>query len=317
MKTDPQENCNAIKAKALALGFDACTVASVTEIDPEDRLGEWLAQGYHADMNWMAAQKAARQDVCLKLPCAKSVLVVAKNYYRTAPPHPPGTGKVARYAWGRDYHKVMRTPLQSLAQFIQTQGEGVECYLGVDSAPIMERAWAARAGLGWIGKNSLILRRDMGSWFFLGAIITTLELEPDTPVVDTCGSCTACLEACPTNAIVSEGVVDSNLCISYHTIENRGEIPKALARQFGDWVFGCDICQEVCPWNRFAKENTEPDFMPREHAVYPPLLDLLSLDEDAFNQRYEGSPIRRAKHAGMQRNAQIVFENTTKKSSQN
>jgi len=309
LKMDAQGKSETVKAKALGLGFDACAIAAITEIDPEDRLGDWLAQGFHADMAWMETQKAVRQDIRLKLPGAKSVVVVAKNYYRSAAPQPPGSGKVARYAWGRDYHKVMRKPLVALAECLGGLGGGVETYLGIDSAPIMERAWAAQSGLGWIGKNSLVLRRDLGSWFFLGAVATTLELQPDAPVADNCGTCTACIDACPTRAIVAEGVVDSSRCISYHTIENRGAIPEELARNFGDWVFGCDICQDICPWNRFAKENTEANFTPRSDAVFPDLRGLLALSEEDFNKKYEGSPIRRAKHAGMQRNAGIAIEN--------
>jgi epoxyqueuosine reductase len=193
-----------------------------------------------------------------------------------------------------------------LAQFLTELAPGSESFLSVDSGPVLERSWAARAGVGWVGKNSLILRRDIGSWFFLGAVVTTVELEADSPVEDHCGSCRACLDACPTGAIVEPQVVDSNRCISYHTIENRGEIPEAVRERMGDWVFGCDICQEVCPWNRFAVETTEPDFAARAGAPYPSLEALLEMSEETFDAAFAGSAVRRAKHAGMQRNARIA-----------
>jgi epoxyqueuosine reductase len=177
----------------------------------------------------------------------------------------------------------------------------------------MEKLWAARAGLGWIGKNSLILRRDLGSWFFLGTILTTAELEPDAPVADQCGSCTLCVDACPTSAIVAPRLVDSNRCISYHTIENRGEVPAELAKRFGDWVFGCDVCQEVCPWNRRVPETSERDFLPRGDRANPSLERVLSMSEEVFRGEFAGTPLLRAKYAGFMRNARIAQENSAVK----
>lgn len=299
-----------VKQHAAALGFDACGIARAANSDPEDRLGEWLRRGYHADMAWIARTKEIRQDPQLKLPGARSVVVVARNYYHSRPPASDGSGKVAMYAWGRDYHRVLLKPLKSLATFVDAIEPGASSYCCIDSGPVLERAWAAHAGLGWIGKNSLVLRRDLGSWFFLGVILTTVQLDPDTPVDDLCGSCRACLDACPTHAIVEPGVVDSRLCISYHTIENRGDIPQNLQSQFGDWVFGCDICQDVCPWNRFAQPTTETAFHPRAEQANPAFCDLLEMNESDFNTRFAGTPLRRAKHAGMQRNAKIASGST-------
>ena len=299
-----------VKHAAGELGFDACGIAAAQPPDPGNRLGHWLNSGFQADMAWIDATRALRQDVSLKLPGVRSVVVVAQSYYQesTEPPGPPH-GRVARYAWGRDYHNALKKPVRRLAQAMAALEEGAACWSSIDSGPMLERGWAALAGLGWVGKNSLILRQDMGSWFFLAAVATTVELAPDAPVLNHCGSCTACLDACPTGAIVEEGVVDSNRCISYHTIENRHDIPPAVADHMGDWVFGCDICQEVCPWNRFAQPTRLADFAARAGQSFPLLEELLGMDEGSFNSKFEGSPLRRAKHAGMQRNARIARQN--------
>lgn len=299
--------------RAEELGFDALAFAEAGACDPEDRLGRWLDAGYHADMDWMARTKEIRQDATKKLPGARTVIVVAKSYYQARPPAGHGAAKVAMYAWGRDYHRVLIKPLRALATAIGELQPGTECYCSVDSGPVLERTWAANAGLGWVGKNSLILRRDMGSYFFLGTIITTAHFAPDAPVEDYCGSCRACMEACPTEAIVADGVVDSGRCISYQTIENRGEVPEALQPAVGDWVFGCDICQEVCPWNRFAVPTTAPDFAPRPGQPNPDPEELVELDETAFRERFAGTPIMRAKYMGIRRNAHTVLRNRSRK----
>jgi epoxyqueuosine reductase len=295
-----------VKGEAAIQHFDACGIASAAPIDPEDRLGDWLRKGYHADMDWMERTRDIRQDVEKKLPGTRSIIVVARNYYAPRPKVAEGAGKVARYAWGRDYHRVLLKPLRRLARFIESLEDGAQTYCCIDSGPVLERAWAARAGLGWIGKNSLVLRRDLGSWFFLGTILTTVELEPDSPVPDQCGSCRACIDACPTDAIVETGVVDSRRCISYQTIENRGEIPDELQPKFDGWVFGCDICQDVCPWNRKVTETNEGDFHPRPgHANLDPKW-ISEMDEDTFREEFSGTPILRAKHCGVKRNNALL-----------
>lgn len=309
MRPEPERRAAAVKAQAAALGFDACGIAEAGPVDPEDHLGQWLDAGHHADMDWMAATKAIRQDPRLKMPGARSVVVLARNYYHPRPEAEPGTGKVARYAWGRDYHKVLRKPLIALARFLDTFGVETQSYVSVDSGPVMERAWAERAGVGWIGKNSLVLRRDIGSWFFLATIVTEVELAPDAPIQDHCGTCRACLDACPTDAFVAEGVVDARKCIAYQTIENRGDIPHALHGKMEGWLFGCDICQDVCPWNRFQQTTTEPDFAPRPGHANPTLDTLTQMDEATFNQHFAGTPIRRTKWQGIQRNASILKAN--------
>ncbi len=307
--TVPNFHAEAVKRRARELGFDACGIAAADQIDPEDRLGTWLARGFHAAMKWMAATSEIRQDPRKKLPGARSVVVLARNYYSPSPAANERAGRVARYAWGRDYHRVLRKPLRELAAFIESLEPETRCYASVDSGPVMERSWAARAGVGAIGKNSLVLRRDIGSWFFLATVITTLELEPDAPATDICGTCTLCIDSCPTAAIVEPGVVDSNRCISYQTIENRGEVPDSIASLHDNWVFGCDVCQDVCPWNRFARETTEPDFLPRPDQASPNLDDLAALSEPQFRARFSGTPLMRAKHAGIVRNANIAREN--------
>ena len=306
MSSTPRDHAAIVKARAKELGFDACGIAAVEPIDPEDRLGQWLAAGYHADMDWMARTKAIRQDVTQRLPGARSVVVVARNYYHEGREPAPGAGKVARYAWGRDYHKVLKKPLHRLGETVKSLGEEIACDFSIDAQPYLERAWAERAGVGWVGKNSLVLNREQGSYFFLALLATTLELEPDSPTESHCGTCTACIDACPTDAFVADQVVDSGRCISYQTIENRRTIPNNVSDNLSGWIFGCDICQEVCPWNRFSVETDEPDFAEREGAAYPLLDELLSMSESEFDEHYAGSPIRRTKHAGIQRNAELV-----------
>lgn len=307
MIDSPAARAAAVKARARELGFDACGIARAEAIDPEDRLGDWLRAGFHADMDWIPRTKDIRQDVQLRLPGARSVVAVARNYYHEGRAPEPGQGKVARYAWGRDYHKVLKKPLHLLGDCIKAMETDARCDYSIDAQPYLERAWAARAGVGWIGKNSLVLNRELGSYFFLALVSTTVELAADEVAIGHCGTCRACLDACPTQAIVQEGVVDSNLCISYQTIENKQKIPAVVSDNLKGWVFGCDICQEVCPWNRFAEETNEPGFAEREGAAYPELRGLMETDENTFNERFAGSPIRRAKHAGMQRNAGLVL----------
>jgi epoxyqueuosine reductase len=298
----PSTHALQVKDFAASLDFDLCGIARADAVDPGDRLGEWLRAGRHADMDWMARTKELRQDVQLKLPGARSVVVVARNYYQPDPPHAPNAPRVARYARGRDYHKVLKRPLRKLAEFIITLEAGARCDAGVDSAPFLERGWAAKAGIGWVGRNSLVLNRELGSGCFLGVVATTVELTPDAPATPHCGSCRACMDACPTGAIVEDGVVDSTRCISYQTIENRGQIPRELAEKMAPWVFGCDICQEVCPWNRFATPTTEPDFAVREAVAFPNVEQVLDADEETFVEIFGGTPVMRAKRVGMQRN---------------
>jgi len=221
-----------------------------------------------------------------------------------------GTGKVSRYAWGEDYHAVLEDKLRRLLGWMQERFPGTRGRSSVDSGPVMDKVWAQRGGVGWIGKHTNVITRDRGSWVFLGEIITDLDLEPDPPATDQCGTCTACIEACPTGAITQPYVVDSNRCLSYLTIEHRGPVPEDLRGSFDGWIFGCDVCQDVCPWNqKFARETDEPRFRPRKGNIDPDLREWRSMSEEEFNRRFRGSPIRRAKHAGLMRTLDILQAN--------
>jgi len=293
------------------LAFDLVAVAPAERLDEEGvRLEEWLAAGRHGSMEWMARDPDRRIDVRRLLPEARSVVVVAKNYYT---PHHysdrPDIAKVSRYAWGRDYHNILPKRLKRLASFISEHDPAAESRWYVDAGPVMEKAWAVRAGLGWLGKHTNVISRTHGSWIFLGALITTAEFDHYTPSIpDFCGECTACIDACPTDAIVAPYQLDANLCISYVTIEQKPkeEIPDSLARNLEGWAFGCDICQDVCPWNSFQQPTDEIDFQPRAGITDLSIDELASMTADEFARRFEGSPVRRATLAGIQRNARAL-----------
>ncbi len=291
--------------------FDACGIADATQpIDPTRRLHAWLDAGYHADMRWMESSAALREDQRQRFPEMRSAVVLARSYYAPRPETScPSAGLISSYAWGRDYHRALKKPLERLARRIETLELDATTYISVDSGPVLEKAWAVRAGLGWRGKNSLILREGIGSCFFIGVIFTTVELTPDPPLPDQCGACRACINACPTGAIVEPGVVDSRRCISYHAIENRSIIPVEIAGAMGRWVFGCDLCQTICPWNRGLSVTTETDFHPRPGRANPDLHDLREMDAQTFLDRFQGSPVMRAKAEGIRRNAAICLQN--------
>lgn len=313
-ETCPTERAHAVKRFAATLGFDACGIGAAGPIDVEDYLGAWLSQGYHADMHYMVVSKDIRQDPRRKLPGARSVIVVARNYYGPRPVGEPGTGRVSRYAWGVDYHRVLRKPLRALAGFIRGLQPDAQCCVSIDTGPVMEKAWAARAGIGWIGKNSLVLREGLGSWFFLAVILTTVELAADEPVQNRCGDCTLCMDACPTAAIVAPCVVDARRCISYLTIENRRNVPEELRDSLGDWVFGCDVCQEVCPWNRSPVTTSERAFHPRSGLAHLNPEALAEMDEATFATVFQNSPILRVQLSGMRRNAAGIGRNPVSRS---
>lgn len=295
-----------VKAKAMEIGFHLVGIASVDNHQDSavEHLQNWLAAGYQADMSWMASPK--REDIRVYMPEVRSLICVALNYY-TPQQHSdrPEDGKISRYGWGRDYHKVMGKKLKALSQWLRSQSESIEVRYSVDTAPIQDKVWAQRAGLGWIAKNGNVITRKYGSWVFLGEVLTNLELTPDAPHTSHCGSCTRCLEACPTNAIVKPHVVDANRCIAYHTIENRDpELPEAIADNLSGWVAGCDICQDVCPWNqRFAKETDIEDFQPYGTNIQPQLTELANITESEWDRRFRASALRRIKPYMWQRNA--------------
>jgi epoxyqueuosine reductase len=305
------------KREASRLGFPLAGVApAVTPGDAVERLKQWLAAGYAGEMDYIGDRLAAYADPNRVLDGARSVVMLASPY-RTAEPQEsrPGQGRVARYAWGEaDYHDVLHDRLQQLAAWLHQQAPAAKVRGVVDSAPLMEREFAQLAGLGWIGKNTLLLNREQGSYFFLAALLTDVELDCDEPfTADHCGTCRACLEACPTGAFPAPYVLDATRCISYLTIELRDAIPESLRGGLGDWVFGCDICQEVCPWNRRPPTVDEPTdlqpFQPRDDANPLELLGLFQLTDDQFRQRFRRTPLWRAKRRGLLRNAALVLGN--------
>jgi len=309
-KLSPAEIKLAIQQKAIALGFSKVGIAKAESGLEAERLQSWLALGYQADMDWMTNPK--RQDILQVMDGVKSVICLALNYY-TPDQHSSDrqVAKISRYGWGRDYHKVLTKKLKALATWLNTQGENIQTRYYVDTGPIAEKAFAQRAGIGWIGKHSNVITRDYGSWLFLGEVLTNLELEPDRPHTEHCGTCTRCIEACPTGAIAQPFVVDANRCIAFHTIENKAaQIPDPIAANLQNWVAGCDICQDVCPWNqRFAQESLETDFQPFPHNLAPPLEALVNMTDQEWDQHFTGSALRRIKRDRWQRNAKTAIDN--------
>lgn len=301
-----------LKQKARSFGFHKVGIAAVggdTDESARQRLSAWLALGYQADMGWMETPK--RFDIRTCMPEVRSVICVALNYY-TPHQRPEGQeyAKISRYGWGRDYHKVMHKKLKAFTSWLSEQGEGVQARYYADTGPVQDKVWAQRAGIGWIAKNGNVITREYGSWVFLGEVLTNLELTPDVPHTQHCGSCTRCLDACPTNAIAKPFVVDANRCIAYHTIENRDqELPKSITPRLEGWVAGCDICQDVCPWNqRFARITDVAEFQPYPWNVAPTLKELANISDDEWNQRFPASALRRIKPEMLRRNAQANLE---------
>ncbi len=296
------------KAKELGFGLIGFSRADLLEKETV-RLKQWLASGYNAGMQYMERNSEKRLDVKNILPEAKSVLSLAVNYFiKEFHKEEDGFGKVSRYAWGKDYHLIIWDMLEQLEDELKKIDPGFECKTYVDTGPVMDKAWAIKSGIGWMGKHSNIITREMGSWIFLATIITNYEFDYNKPMNDFCGTCTACIDACPTKAIVDDYVVDANKCISYLTIENKDEIPNKFKGQFNGWIFGCDICQDVCPWNKsFAEETVINEFKSKQNKeLY--LDTILEISEEDFKIRFEESPIKRAKLKGIQRNAKFLID---------
>ncbi len=288
------------------LGFDLVGFARAERLEEEGaRLEEWLAGGLHGAMGWMERDPTRRIDPREIVPSARTVIVLAKNYY-TPFEHSddPEHAKISRYAWGRDYHRILPKRLKKLHRFITEEIDPtVENRWYVDAGPIMEKAWAVRAGLGWLGKHTNVITRTHGSWVFLGVMITSLDLPTSDPIPDFCGSCTRCIDACPTDAITDPYRLDPQRCISYLTIESpRNEpIPEEHRRNLENWVFGCDICQDVCPWNKFQTPTDEEDFAPRPGRLDLTFEEIRGMTEEEFKEKFQGSPVMRAKVEGLQR----------------
>jgi len=300
-----------IKSRALEFGFTKVGIARCEPLEEEGkRLSEWLSRGFHATMSWMDRDAEKRIDPRTIVAGAKTVISVALNYYTpTRHSDGEGVGKISRYAWGDDYHPIMTEKLGRFWHWLLEEFPGIEGKYYVDTGPVMDKAWAQKAGIGWIGKHSNLITEDLGSWVFLGEVISTLEVEVDEPGTDHCGTCTLCIDACPTDAIVRPYVVDSNRCISYLTIEHRGTIEDHAAEHFNGWIYGCDICQDVCPWNqKFATPGDNPAFEPREWNRAPLLREWKNMSDEEFRRKFKGSAIKRTKREGLVRNVRIVSE---------
>lgn len=308
---DPAELTARIKAEALALGFDLVGIARAEAVAEGPLLAEWLGRGYHGTMDWMANHFVKRTDPRALVHGCRSIVCVALVYHRPEADAPPPDGaQVATYAWGEDYHRVLKDKLHALLDIGRGFDPSFDGRAFTDSAPVMDRYWAERAGLGWRGKNTNLLNTRLGSFFFLGELLVRADLVPDAPGTDHCGTCTRCLDACPTGALVEPYVLDARRCISYWTIEHRDGLAPEEEDAMGDWLFGCDICQDVCPWNRAAPVSGEPRFEPPPDRWPASLDDLLVLTEDAFQRRFGDSAIERTRRRGLVRNAAIVAGNT-------
>lgn len=302
MASNFSKNTAFIKSKSKELGFDYCGISKADFLEQEaPRLDEWLSKNYNGKMAYMANHFDKRLDPRLLVDGAKSVITVILNYFPQDDLAEKDTQlKVAKYAYGNDYHTVIKNKLADLLSLIKAEIGDVGARIFVDSAPVMDKAWAQRSGLGWVGKNTNLINKEMGSFFFIAEIICDLELEYDGPVKDFCGTCTACIDACPTDALVAAYQIDGSKCISYLTIELKENIPAAFKGKMDNWVFGCDICQDVCPWNRFSKPHKTPDFEPFESIKDK--ANWKEMTEEVFNQVFKDSPIKRSKFSGFRRN---------------
>ena len=295
-----------IKSEAKRLGFLSCGISKAEFLEDEaPRLEKWLNNNMHGQMSYMQNHFDKRLNPTLLVEDSKSVISLLLNYY----PEEKQTDqsyKLSKYAYGKDYHEVIKSKLKELTHYIQTEIGEVSGRAFVDSAPVLDKAWAAKSGLGWIGKHSNLLTQKVGSFYFIAELIIDLDLEYDTIVSDHCGTCTACIDACPTQAITEPYVVDGSKCISYFTIELKDQLPNTMKGQFDDWMFGCDVCQDVCPWNKFSKPHNEPLFNP-----HPELLDMTKKDwdeitEDVFKKVFQKSAVKRTKFSGLQRNIEFL-----------
>ncbi len=318
-----------IKQAAQDLGFDVVGISRLStrehgassrdqHISPDSlltRLHDWLQRGFHATMAWMARDPHRRADPAMVLPGCRSIISLGMNYYTDErADERQGNGRIARYAWGLDYHDIVGDRLRQLATQLGALAPGHQHRPYVDTGPVMEKAWAQQAGLGWIGKHSNLVSARFGSWLLLGEILTTVKLEPDEAGTDLCGSCTLCLQACPTGAITEPYVVDAGRCISYLTIERRGNepaLPEELRRGIGNRIFGCDDCLDICPYNHQATPTSEPGFQPSPITTAPDLRDLADMDEPTFKTTFAQSPITRAKYSGFRRNLSWALSNTS------
>lgn len=304
--TNRSAHTSAIKKEAKRLGFLSCGVSKAEFLEEEaPRLEAWLKQQYHGEMGYMENHFDKRLDPTLLVPGAKSVVSLLLNYFPKEQQR-DDSYKISKYAYGTDYHFVIKDKLKTLLHYIQETIGAVQGRVFVDSAPVLDKAWAVRSGLGWMGKHSNVLTKQTGSFYFIAELIIDLELEYDTPVTDHCGSCTACIDACPTQAIVQPYVVDGSKCISYATIELKESIPSDFSGHMDDWMFGCDVCQDVCPWNRFSKVHREPLFQPKPALLQYSKKEWEELTEEVFQELFRKSAVKRTKYSGLKRNINFL-----------
>ncbi|MGB5691927.1 MAG: tRNA epoxyqueuosine(34) reductase QueG [Flavobacteriaceae bacterium] len=303
-----EKHTQIIKAEAQRLGFLSCGISKADFLEEEaPRLEKWLMEGSHGEMQYMENHFDKRLDPRKLVPGAKSVVSLLYNYFPSES-QIEDSYKISKYAYGVDYHFVIKDKLKELLSKLQDEIGEVHGRAFVDSAPVLEKAWAAKSGLGWIGKHSNLLTQQLGSFYFLAEVILDLELEADTPVTDHCGECTACIDACPTEAIVQPYMVDGSKCISYFTIELKNEIPSEYKGQFDDWAFGCDVCQDVCPWNRFSKSHSEPLFNPHPSLLSMSKKEWEEISNEVFNKVFKKSAVKRTKYAGLKGNIAFLKE---------
>lgn len=298
---------SALMEEVERLGFAVCRVARADAPEHAEYFRQWLADGRHATMTWLERNADRRTDPQLVVPGARSAIVLGMNYWQPGRPAVAGAGRIARYAWGDDYHDLIEPKLAELRAWLTARGGEQRCY--VDTGPVMERDFAARSGLGWQGKSTMLIHPKMGTWLFLAVILTTLDLEADAPGHDHCGKCTRCITACPTAAITGPHELDARRCISFLTIENKGPIPEEFRRQLGDRIYGCDDCLDACPWNRFAQASQEATFQAREFVHGWALRDFLALDAEGFRTLFRRSPIKRIKRPAFLRNVCVALGN--------
>ena len=308
MKADSKksEYSKLIKAEAVRLGFLSCGISKAGFLEDEaPRLENWLNQNRHGQMTYMENHFDKRLNPTLLVDDAKSVISLLLNYYPSEEQNKESY-KISKYAYGQDYHFVIKEKLNQLLHFIQTEIGEVSGRAFVDSAPVLDKAWAAKSGLGWIGKNSNLLTQQIGSFYFIAELIVDLDLEYDFATTDHCGTCTACIDACPTEAIVAPYVVDGSKCISYFTIELKDNLPQEMKGKFDDWAFGCDVCQDVCPWNKFSKPHNEPLFNPNQELLSFSKKDWEEITEDTFKKVFKNSAVKRTKYEGLKRNIDFL-----------
>jgi len=294
--------------KAKQIGFDLVGFAKADELTEETtNLEKWLEMKYNGDMEYMERNLEKRKDISKIFPDAKSIISLGVNYYTDEQyTNQKNKGKISRYAWGKDYHLVIWEKLNQLESELKEIDPEFESKSYVDTGPVMDKAWAVRAGLGWLGKHTNIINKEIGSWFFIANLITNYEFEYSPVIADHCGSCTACIEACPTNAIADEYLLDSTKCISYLTIENKKEIPDEFKGKFDSWIFGCDICQDVCPWNiKFSELTQKIEFLPKNKELK--ISEVINMTEEEFRERFSESPVKRTKLKGLKRNAEFII----------